>query len=414
MIDLSSALLSVLPPTPAPIVVADGAVASPGDFARTLGAFLNAKDAALEPQPAILFVPGRQATAETGKDLPPETTDDAETPAISAAPLWFAALPLPAAEIAPAPAPNSAVSTPAISQTAPPPPANQPIAALPKQDIPPSRTPVETAAPATQVGSAVVTPLAEDTLPALQAMPTKILDAVATLLQQTPGVAPKPVIDAPRVAPDTNADRAAVPIDTPVQAIAVSTLPQPAGQVFASARAVAGSWREHASRSDDRDSVDVPTGFVSAAPIDLRERAIVHAAADTAHTALDLTADTGLQRMIDRIETLRDTADAGDTRVRLIPDALGSIDVAVRQDGDRVHVRFTAEHEATRALIAEAQPRLSELAAARGVRIGDTSVSTGTGGSGTAPQPQQPAAPPRAPASAMPEAATLSTDHRLA
>ena len=56
-------------------------------------------------------------------------------------------------------------------------------------------------------------------------------------------------------------------------------------------------------------------------------------------------------------------------------------------EGDRVHVRFTAEHEATRALIADAQPRLSELAAARGVRIGDTSVSTGSGG-GSTPHPQ--------------------------
>ena len=58
---------------------------------------------------------------------------------------------------------------------------------------------------------------------------------------------------------------------------------------------------------------------------------MVQAASGTAQTALDLTADTGLQHMIDRIETLRDAADATDTRVRLIPDALGSIDVAVRQ-----------------------------------------------------------------------------------
>jgi hypothetical protein len=245
-------------------------------------------------------------------------------------------------------------------------------------------------------------------------MPPKILDAVAEMLQRTPGIAPKPIIDAPRIAPDAKPDRAAVPIDTLAPSIAVSTLPQPAGQVFASVRALAGSWREDASRGDGRDSRDVPTGFASATPIDLRERAIVHAAADTAHTALDLTADSGLQQMIDQIETLRDTADAGDTRVRLIPDALGSIDVAVRQEGERVHVHFTAEHDATRALIAEAQPRLTELAAARGVRIGDTSVSTGAGGGGTAPHPQQPAAPPRAPASVTAEAATLSTDHRLA
>jgi flagellar hook-length control protein FliK len=233
------------------------------------------------------------------------------------------------------------------------------------------------------------------------------------VLPPTPLVAAKLKLDAPRIAPESKSALAVLPLDTAAQAIVVSALPQPAGQVFASARAIAGWWREHSQRGDGRDQPDVATSFATAAPIDLRERAIVQATADTAHPALDLTADSGLQQMIDRIETLRDTADARDTRVRLIPDALGSIDVAVRQEGERVHVRFTAEHEATRALIAEAQPRLSELAAARGVRIGDTSVSTGTGGGGTTPQPRP--VPSRAPASALSDAVTLSTtDHRLA
>ena len=63
--------------------------------------------------------------------------------------------------------------------------------------------------------------------------------------------------------------------------------------------------------------------------------------------------------MIAHIETLRDNADAGDTRIRLIPDALGTIDVAVKRDHDTLHVQFTAEQATTRTLIQDAQPRLA-------------------------------------------------------
>ena len=405
MIDLSSALLSVPPPPPAPVMVADGAVASPGSFARTLGAFLDAKDAAHDPQAALPLVPARQATADPGKDLPPDTADAAQTPDPSAASMWFAALPIPAAATAPPLIPDRALSAAAAL---PPASSDQPRAAMSPRDAAPITTPAE---------QTPQTPSVAANMPSLlQASSPPATDAGPDALRPTQPITAKPMIDAPRLAPEAKPAQTALPLDTAAQAIVVSALPQPAGQVFASARAIAGSWREHAPRGDGRDQPDGATSFASATPIDLRERAIVQAAADTAHTALDLTADRGLQRMIDRIETLRDTADAGDTRVRLIPDALGSIDVAVRQEGDRVHVRFTAEHEATRALIAEAQPRLSELAAARGVRIGDTSVSTGTGGGtgggGTAPQPRP--VPSPAPTSTLPDAATLSTDHRLA
>lgn len=391
MIDLSSALLSVPPPPPAPVTVADGAVASPGSFARTLGAFLDAKDAVLEPQGALPLVPARQAAAEPGTDLPPVSIEDAETPDPALASVWMIGLPAPVPLAAPAPTPDSA----AIAQAAPSATADQPIATVPPRDPAPTE----------------LTPPSPEVLAALQTVPPKTTAAGPDALRPTAVTAAKPLLDAVGIAPEPKPAPPAPPLDTAAQAIAVSTLPQPAGQLFASARAIAGSWREHA-RGEARDSLEVPTSFASATPIELRERAIVQATADAAHTALDLTADSGLQRMIDRIETLRDAADAGDTRVRLIPDALGSIDVAVRQEGERVHVRFTAEHEATRALIAEAQPRLTELAAARGVRIGDTSVSTGGGGGGATPQPRS--APPRAPASARADAATLSTDHRLA
>jgi Meckel syndrome type 1 protein len=90
--------------------------------------------------------------------------------------------------------------------------------------------------------------------------------------------------------------------------------------------------------------------------------------------------------MIARIETLRDAADAADTRIRLIPDALGAIDVALKRDGDTIHVQFTAEQAQTRALLQEAQPRLAEAAERSGLKLGQTSVEAAPASGGNSTQ----------------------------
>ncbi len=119
--------------------------------------------------------------------------------------------------------------------------------------------------------------------------------------------------------------------------------------------------------------------------------------------------------MIDRIELLRDDVNARDTRIRLMPDALGNIDLSVRKDGDAVHVHFTAENQATRTLLTEAQPRLAELAEARGVKLGGATVDAGTGG-GANHQPRfEPArAPAPSPATAVAADSEKPNDQRLA
>jgi flagellar hook-length control protein FliK len=108
-------------------------------------------------------------------------------------------------------------------------------------------------------------------------------------------------------------------------------------------------------------------------------------------------------QMVERIETLRDAAPIRETRIALVPDALGKVDIAVRQDGERVHVHFTAETQAARQILSDAQPRLTELAESRGIRLGQTSVDIGQGGANPqsgqrhdAQRPQVPSAPPRA------------------
>ncbi|MEG3124398.1 flagellar hook-length control protein FliK [Sphingomonas sp. GB1N7] len=184
---------------------------------------------------------------------------------------------------------------------------------------------------------------------------------------------------------------------------------QPAGQVFAAA--IASVVQQ--ARRDEREPIEqrTPTTIAATALEALHVNAIT-ATADAKHAALDLKQDSGLQGMIDHIETLRDGADANDTRIRLVPDALGAVDVSVRKDGERVHVHFAAENRASAQLLSDAQPRLAELAEARGVKLGQTSVDSGQGQARQQHQPN-PILSTR-PASARRTADLDTTDSRIA
>jgi Meckel syndrome type 1 protein len=143
----------------------------------------------------------------------------------------------------------------------------------------------------------------------------------------------------------------------------------PAAAVFAPAIAAADEQDRRLPRIAGAMDVASP-GTVAAAPT-----IAAPLAADTAGQApLDLSQPRWPQAMVDRIEALRDAADANDTRIRLVPDALGAIDIGLTRDGDTIHVRFTAEQAQTRALLQEAQPRLAEAADQRGLKLGQTSV----------------------------------------
>ncbi|MET3824848.1 hypothetical protein ABIC16_000541 [Sphingomonas sp. PvP055] len=248
--------------------------------------------------------------------------------------------------------------------------------------------------------------------------------ATATILTPVAGHAAPTTSDAP-----ARNDIAPVRLERSVAPpIAVMNTPQPAGQVFAAALATAATWRDRpAAERTDPAAPTPPIGLATA--IGLGGTTPVQPTGDAQRAPLDLTQDSGMQRMIDHIEVLRDDVDSRDTRIRLVPDALGSVDVAVRQVGERIHVSFTAEHEATRALIADAQPRLTELAAERGVRIAGSSVATDANPSASQsaaqgqgqPQsqnqsqsrPNAPHQPPRAAARAQRDAETPE-DQRLA
>lgn len=142
----------------------------------------------------------------------------------------------------------------------------------------------------------------------------------------------------------------------------------PASQMFAAAI-------QRAVRDERRPATSEATPSLLTPTIDLATRTIT---ADTIRPApLDLARETWPTKMIERIEQLRDAVDAADTSIRLIPDKLGTIDVSLRRDGDAVHVQFTAQAAETRQLLAEAQPKLAELAEAKGLRL---SMQSGDGG----------------------------------
>lgn len=141
----------------------------------------------------------------------------------------------------------------------------------------------------------------------------------------------------------------------------------------------------------------------------------VAATGTAAHGALDMRHAAWPAAMIERIVTLRDMAAENDTRLRLSPDMLGTIDVSLKRDGDQVQVQITAEQAQTRQLLAEAQPRLAELADARGVKL---QLTGGQAGGGDRPGGDAPRHHPSTPVPTRPQTAAHddagSTDQRIA
>ncbi len=198
------------------------------------------------------------------------------------------------------------------------------------------------------------------------------------------------------------------------QPLTLAVQPQPG--TVASAAHVFGAAIQAAAHGRD-EPADTPAIGPLAAPVAASATATIPHADPQA--PLDMRHERWPTAMIERIEVLRDAANATDTRIRLIPDALGVIDVSVRKDGDTLHVHFNAEQAATRTLLQDAQPRLAELADARGLKLSQSAVETGAGTGqhqqrAATPQPQQhPSAPARRPR-ADGGADIDSTDTRLA
>jgi flagellar hook-length control protein FliK len=379
-----------------PANAADPADKTPAAPAKPATARRHAKSSA-EPVPPAGAVPvaplGEKATSSDSGDAPDDDTTTSDDTDKTAPIVAVFAVPVAPSVIDPAKLPSGAPRNAASAI----------IGAAPQT------------APIT-LDPSLATPPASDT-PAVTQVPTGTT-ALPVAFELIDAGAPAKAANIPTDPTGVVAPRIAAHTDTPRFAIAAATLApdpasiavQPARQAFATALAALStqaSLRAQA-RDDDSDGSSQPIGGFTAPTADtLLQNAVQHAAAGD-QAALDPRQDRGLHGMIDHIEMLRDDANARDTRIRLTPDALGTVDVALRRDGDAVHVRFSSANEATRLVLNDAQPRLAALAEARGVRIAGSSIDSGTG-SGGQPQPQPRTESPR-PARAPRAAATADTD----
>lgn len=114
-------------------------------------------------------------------------------------------------------------------------------------------------------------------------------------------------------------------------------------------------------------------GFHPATPVQMRGADLVAAGAPV----VDTSRADWLQSMIERIGEIRHEGGAREAQIRLAPDALGAVDIRIEQREDRIHVTMTAETAQARALLAEASPRLQDMAEARGLRLTQSSVDAG-------------------------------------
>ena len=411
--------------------------AESGDF---VGAFAQAGSGAeRETLPGAAEDDTRQDAAATGNALPPpqiafdptfvwqpivavpppvpsspiaESVDDAVSGMSSVKPLLSAKQPRSAIAAAPiesmatgdAPSGPPALPSPSLAS----PSLANPSLANPSQPSPSlagSSLPQAAAPPP-------VAPRATALLDPLQAGDAPMLRVAAAIMASIPpatvGTQAPVAVAVDTVA--TDASRWAMPATPVALGVIQPDIVQPQPGTVASAATVFGAAIQAASRK--REEPDTPAAPSESALIPIGTTATHEIkAADAQQAPLDMRQDRWPHAMIERIEMLRDAADAVDTRIRLVPDALGAIDVSVKTDGDTVRVQFTAEQAATRTLLADAQPRLAELAEARGLKLAQGSL-----GDSGAHQQRSPTSPqtPNRPAPVSTVIADTPDDIRIA
>ena len=296
----------------------------------------------------------------------------------------------------------SAPAAPLVRSATPSRSAESPVRSTPAAVAGPAVTPVSHPTPpvAQPLGSQPAIPGTAPLANPIAAAPSEASITPAAPRPEATSAAPQPPLTRSTAAVQVTAEpsRPAPPAPLPV----APSAPQPA-QAAAIVLGVAfgGVTAGQRPLGDDRASpreqalaaLTALAGTGSAAPI--------AAPSQTQHGALDMQRQDWPQAMIDRIEALRDAADATSTRITLVPDALGKVDLSIRHDGDSVHVHFSAEAAQTRAILADAQPRLAELAQQRGVRLGQATVDAGANRGGQRQHPQFAAPAPQRPASAF-------------
>jgi flagellar hook-length control protein FliK len=390
--------------------------------------------------PAILL-PGRQDVAEGGKELPDAVlgvegrseeqagtdsdSDDSDASTGDAPPppfAWFASAPaptaepevkaeaapavaveggaeprartgtalpeLPVAETVDAPVKQTGAQAPvpqAATSAAPEIRPQTPPAATPAPAQPNSDTPMPASA-ATAPATAAPVPRAAPVDPVVQAV---MADAVTTTDVVGPDSA-EPLPQAPRELRQAAADAPVVriTIDRPplpqklsiadvapgVPPAAVAS-PSVADQIFAAFDRPRG--QAGANTAGDPQSA---LSTLAAPATGVQTAAAVAATGQAQDAPLDTRHQEWTAKMIDKIEMLQG-GPVREAKISLMPEGLGKVDIAIRHDDAGLHVQFSTDTPSARQLIADAQPKLAEIAQERGIRIGSTSVDSNAAGS---------------------------------
>lgn len=364
----SPGLMPAAPLRASPVALPDSADLAPDFSAALIGLLIPGTTAKAKSE--------RQPAAEGGKDLP--ASDETADPVIAWLPEGL--VPVTPPEMVALPDAASLDSDGgqapiALSPSAPSPIALPLLAPTAETVVPASALPAAAAPP----GTASIEVLSTATPESAQA--TIVVDTALTPEPTTP------VEDSPAAR-----DRFELPVTRegagPTIPARVALAPAPIVQAVTSGAAAQVFATAITTAAIDPATSDRPgeAAILLSGQARTEQLGTVQAMSAASQAPLDLTRDDWTGQMIDRIAALRDSAEAADTRIKLAPENLGALEVSIRRDGDRIHVHFTAENAAARQLIAEAAPRLAELADARGVKLGQTSVEAGNGGGQQAPQ----------------------------
>lgn len=174
---------------------------------------------------------------------------------------------------------------------------------------------------------------------------------------------------------------------------------QPDAATLQAVAALVQSFGEDRRQTTSTDSQSAALGAVTAATTTTATAHRVEAPVAAQNALMvDTRRAEWMEALIDRIDEQRGH-NGRSVHIALSPDALGGVEVKLRQDGDRVHIAFTTDTAQARTLLSEAAPRLAQLADSRGLKLGDTGVEQQSRQDrGSA---DQQAATPDAPASAF-------------
>ncbi|HTG37584.1 flagellar hook-length control protein FliK [Sphingomonas sp.] len=316
--------------------------------------------------------------------------------------------------------PASATAQPALPQSASPAlPAPMAVGGAPTAEQAPIAQPsaIQPASPASPAATAV--------------------DGVATFERATIAqpAAPRPesppsptatfIVDPATAAPATaKAASAPSPIAAPRAGKSRPSAPIVALPVDAAPATPTGARTDQLLRA--RPNTAFAIDLSSIAPPTVEAAAVVHIAPHDASAPLAATAatpvDTGRQEwlaaMIDRIETVLGADGGGtrETRITLSPDALGEVSVQLVETDQGITVMLDAATPEAQALLAEAAPRLADMAETRGLKLnGQAMAGHGEQQGGQQRAPHRPDADAPLPnRRAQPGAVDPSTDERIA